>query len=68
VDGLNDRIKEGNRELREIRMAKRAALESEEAKVRFSIMWLMPILVSALGITLFVRRKGREMRAGRSNR
>jgi ABC-type uncharacterized transport system involved in gliding motility auxiliary subunit len=60
VNQLNDRIAEANSELREIRKAKRAALEAEEARVRFSMMWLMPSLVLILGITLFVQRKRRE--------
>ena len=47
-------------ELREIRNRRRAALESEEARVRFSIMWLMPILVFVMGMTLFIRRKIKE--------
>ncbi len=62
VDSLNEKIQEGNRELREIRKGKRAAIEREEAWVRFSIMWLMPILVFVLGMTLYVRRKVRENR------
>jgi len=60
VDGLNAKIAEANAQLREIRKTKRAALESEEARVRFSIMWLMPILVFALGITLYIRRRIKE--------
>jgi ABC-type uncharacterized transport system involved in gliding motility auxiliary subunit len=60
VDALNERVEDGNRELREIRQARRAALESEEAAVRFSIMWLMPLLVFILGMTLFIRRKVKQ--------
>ncbi len=60
VDALNDKVAASNAELREIRKEKRAALESQEAWVRFSIMWLMPILVLILGITLLVRRKIRQ--------
>jgi ABC-type uncharacterized transport system involved in gliding motility auxiliary subunit len=60
VDAINERVEEANRELREIRKARRASLESEEAWVRFSIMWLMPILVFILGMTLFIRRKVKQ--------
>jgi ABC-type uncharacterized transport system involved in gliding motility auxiliary subunit len=60
VDSLNQRITEANGELREIRKQRRAALESEEAWVRFTIMWLMPILVLVLGIVLYVRLKLRQ--------
>jgi len=65
VDGLNERIKEANRELRQIRNTKRAALENEEASVRFSIMGLMPSLVFIMGMTLFIRRKSRERKSRR---
>jgi ABC-type uncharacterized transport system involved in gliding motility auxiliary subunit len=59
VDSLNERLGEANSELREIRKAKRAALASEEAFVRFTIMWLMPILVLVLGLVLWMRRNRR---------
>ena len=61
VELLNERIKESNRELREIRKEKRKALESEEAAVRFAAMGLMPIVVLALGLFLFVRRRNRDL-------
>ncbi|MCG8454783.1 MAG: GldG family protein [Holophagales bacterium] len=61
VDLLNERIKESNRELREIRQNKRAALETEEAKVRFASMGLMPVVVSLLGSVLYLRRRKRDM-------
>jgi ABC-type uncharacterized transport system involved in gliding motility auxiliary subunit len=60
VDALNARAREAERELREIRKTRRAALESEERRVRFSIMGLMPTLVLIMGIVLFVRRKKRQ--------
>ena len=60
VDALNARAREAERELREIRKTRRAALESEERRVRFSIMGLMPSLVLIMGIVLFVRRKKRQ--------
>jgi ABC-type uncharacterized transport system involved in gliding motility auxiliary subunit len=63
VDQLNTRVREAERELREIRKARRAALESEESWVRFSIMGLMPGVVLILGIVLFARRKRRESTA-----
>lgn len=61
VELLNERIEESNRELREIRKEKRAALESEEARVRFAAMGLMPLVVLALGLTLWVRRRNRDL-------
>ena len=63
IEQLNDRIQEANRELREIRKDKRAALASEESKVRFAAMGLMPMLVLALGLGLFVRRRRRDQQA-----
>lgn len=68
VDRLNDRARDAERELREIRKARRSALESEESLVRFSIMGLMPILVLVMGIVLTIRRKRRRSddRGGRS--
>jgi ABC-type uncharacterized transport system involved in gliding motility auxiliary subunit len=65
VDALNAKISDGNRELRQIRNARRAALESEEARVRFSIMGLMPSLVFVMGMVLFVRLKVRQKRSER---
>ncbi len=63
VDEANARVREAERELREIRKTRRAALESEERRVRFSIMGLMPALVLIMGIVLFVRRKRRQSTA-----
>lgn len=60
VEKLNERIEAANRELREIRQAKRARLEGEEARVRFAAMGLMPIAVSIVGLALFVRRRRRQ--------
>jgi ABC-type uncharacterized transport system involved in gliding motility auxiliary subunit len=65
VDRLNGRIKDSNRELREIRKGRRKALEREEAKVRFSVLWAMPLLVLVLGIFLSVRRRRRQSRSAR---
>ena len=66
VDQLNERIRESNRELAEIRKAKRAALESEEARVRFATLGSTPLMVLALGLFLFFRRRSRDARARRS--
>jgi ABC-2 type transport system permease protein len=63
VDRLNERVKQGNRELREIRKARREALEKEEARVRRSVMGWMPTLVLAVGLVLAVRRRQKHQRA-----
>ncbi len=66
VGQLNDRIRESNRELADIRKGKRAALESEEAKVRFATLGVTPLLVLGLGLFLFFRRRMRDASARRS--
>ncbi len=66
VDQLNERINAANRELLEIRKAKRAALESEEANVRFATLGVMPMLILAFGLFLFFRRRMRDASARRS--
>lgn len=63
VDQLNDRMKDANKELREIRKEKRAALESEESRVRFAAMGLMPTIVLVVGLFLFMRRRNRDLDA-----
>ena len=63
VDELNRRIREADKELREIRKEKRSALEGEESRVRFAVMGAMPLLVFVLGIALFVRRRMRMREA-----
>ena len=60
VDELNRKIREANAELREIRKAKRAALEGEETMVRFWALGAMPALVLVLGLFLFFRRRVRD--------
>lgn len=65
VDELNRRIREADRQLLDIRQEKRAALEDEEARVRFAVMGAMPLLVLLLGITLFIRRRLRDQEARR---
>jgi len=66
VDKLNEKIKDVNRELHEIRKSRRKALEREEAKVRFAVMGWMPSLVLLLGVGLWARRRLRERSAERS--
>jgi len=66
VEGLNERIRGAQQELREIRLARRRALEGEEAKVRFATLVLTPSLVLALGLFLFLRRRVRDTRARRT--
>jgi ABC-2 type transport system permease protein len=63
VDRLNERVKQANSELRDIRKEKRAALESEIAMVRFTTLWLMPSLVFVLGVVLLYRRKRSDSHA-----
>jgi ABC-2 type transport system permease protein len=65
VDRLNEKIADANRELFEIRKSRRAALEREEARVRFAVLGWMPSLVLLLGIGLLVRRRTLERRAQR---
>lgn len=57
---LQEKKKNAERQLREIRKTKRAALEGVEGRVRFMTMWFTPILVFLLGMGLFVRRKMNE--------
>ena len=66
VDELNRKIRDANAELREIRKAKRAALEGEETMVRFWALGAMPALVLVLGLFLFFRRRVRDAEARRS--
>ncbi len=63
VDRLNETVQEGNRELREIRKARREALQKEEAKVRRSVLGWMPTLVLVVGLTLAVRRRRKHVQA-----
>ena len=62
VEQINEQIRKAEKELYAIRKAKRAALEGEQAFVRFTVMWVMPILVLALGLFLFFRRRARNFR------
>lgn len=66
VDALNERIEQANRELRDIRRARREALESEEARVRFATLFTTPSLVLALGLALWLRRRQRDREARRN--
>lgn len=63
VDELNKKITESNGELHEIRKAKRAALENEEARVRFAALGFMPTVVLILGLFLFFRRRKLDQQA-----
>lgn len=63
VDELNERIAQANRELFEIRKAKRATLEDEESRVRFATLGTTPLLVLALGLFLFFRRRTQDAKA-----
>ena len=65
VDALNERIQEGNQELRGIRVARRTALEREENRVRFAVLGWMPTLVLILGLVLYGRRTRQERQAKR---
>ena len=65
VDSLNERIQEGNRELRDIRVQRRAALEDEENAVRFAVLGWMPTLVLILGLGIYIQRQRQEMQAKR---
>jgi len=65
VASLNARIQEGSRELRDIRLQRRAALEREENTVRFAVLGWMPTLVLVVGLGLYGRRKRRELLARR---
>ena len=56
VDELNERILEGNRELRDIRKGRREALEREESMVRFAVIGWMPIVVLLVGLYRARRR------------
>ncbi len=60
IDQLNEQIRERQRSLREIRKQKRALLEREEAFVRFSIMWAMPLLVCLVGVFSYFKRSKRK--------
>jgi len=66
IDELNERIEAANAELREIRKAKRAALEGEETWVRLATLGATPSLVLVLGVFLLFRRKVRDFQARRS--
>lgn len=65
VERINEKIQERNRELFEIRKARRAALEKEEARVRRSVVGWMPSLVLVVGLALAVRRRLEARRSAR---
>lgn len=57
---LNEKISEGQRQLREIRKQKRAALESQETLVSQLIVGFAPLVVLAIGIFSFYSRRTRQ--------
>ena len=57
IEQLNENIRENERELREIRKQKRAALEGIQTTVWILIVGLMPILVCVAGIVVLVKRR-----------
>ena len=67
IDGLNEKIREGNKKLREIKKAKRAVLEDEETFVWNAIMWAMPLLVCFGGLASYINRRNRA-RSSRGGR
>jgi ABC-type uncharacterized transport system involved in gliding motility auxiliary subunit len=66
VDQLNEKINAANRELREIRKARRASLEREEAMVRLSVLGWMPALLLGVGLYLSVARRRKEAAGART--
>jgi hypothetical protein len=66
VDALNEKLRERNRELFEIRKTRRAALEREEGKVRLAVLGWMPILVLGVGLFVAAQRSSRDRQARRS--
>lgn len=64
IEAINAKIDEGNKRLREIRKAKRSALEGTENTVRFIIVALMPIIVCVFGIMVFIKRRGAQGKRG----
>ena len=64
---LNERIREGNTELRDIRVQRRANLEQEENKVRFAVLGWMPVLVLVLGLGLYYRRQRHAIESRRGH-
>lgn len=65
ISGLNAKIADRNKELREIKKEKRKELESAEAWVRFWVMWFMPIVVCIAGIVVYIKRKSTTTKANK---
>ena len=60
IEALNQKIREDNRRLRDIRKLRRKDLEWQETIVAASIVWLMPVLVCFGGIFMYFRRKSKN--------
>ncbi|PIE01700.1 MAG: hypothetical protein CSA81_10535 [Acidobacteria bacterium] len=62
VNQINEKIRNAEKELYEIRKNKRSRLEGEETMVKAITMWMMPLLVLAMGLFLFFRRRAKDYR------
>lgn len=65
VNELNEKIRAGEKQLREIKKKKRAVLEREERFVRMSIVWFMPVLICLAGLMNWYSNYRRKAMAGR---
>lgn len=63
IETLNAKIREGERKLRDIRKAKRGLLEDRERDIWFFNLAFMPVLICALGIMMFMRRRNKHIEA-----
>ena len=59
VELINEKIREAEKELYEIRKNKRAQLVGEETMIKIISICMMPILVLGTGLFLFFRRRAR---------
>lgn len=57
VDELNEKVRDSNRQLREIRLARRQEIEREESRVRRSVLGWMPTAVLLVGLYTARRRR-----------
>lgn len=67
LDDLQEKKSTAERQLREIRKQKRAAIEDMELGVKFATMWATPIMVLILGVALYIRRRLRQYQARRGD-